>query len=110
MERPIRKQCEGAVTYDRNLGERKIRCKNETGDPTLRLCAGCRVTEKLEEQRRTRIMTQGLEAMRETLAKVAPPAVRSTSSSSLAAKFAAPTESEEPREQQRSDSPMRKSG
>lgn len=46
--------CAGAITYDTALRERRIKCDKETGDPLVRLCAGCRVIEKLEDQKRKR--------------------------------------------------------
>lgn len=53
MERVRRPNfCAGAITYDSALRERRIKCDKETGDPLVRLCAGCRVIEKLEDNKR----------------------------------------------------------
>ena len=58
MEKRVRRPnyCAGAIAYDSALRERRIKCQNETGDPLVRLCAGCRVIEKLEEKRRRKLM------------------------------------------------------
>lgn len=58
MENRVRRPsyCAGAIAYDDALRERRIKCPNETGDPLVRLCAGCRVIEKLEEKRRRQAM------------------------------------------------------
>lgn len=58
METKVRRPnyCAGAIAYDEALRERRITCPNETGDPLVRLCAGCRVIEKLEENRRRKQM------------------------------------------------------
>jgi hypothetical protein len=77
------RRCEGATFYHRdkyghNVTEDRVRCREDTGHPMVRLCAGCRVIERLEWEKQRKILSVGLKATLEALSGVRFPTLRPT--------------------------------